>query len=134
MHPQIRRNLPVLGQLDHVDRRRISAASAGPAFERCLPLPNGRMSRAPDCIERNAGFRLTPAALDLKPAETAIQALRYRWRRQRWSAVAFHAHRPRFCFGAIASRMNLSAHALDLAADALPRRIIENKAPFVIDA
>jgi hypothetical protein len=31
-----------------------------------------RMSRAPDCVERNAGFRLTPTALDLQPADLEV--------------------------------------------------------------
>jgi len=43
MNPFVRRNLPLLGQLDHADRRLVAAGAAGPASERwlylCRPLP-----------------------------------------------------------------------------------------------
>jgi hypothetical protein len=45
MHPLVRRDLPRLGQLDHVHRRRIAALSARPAFQRGLELPNRRIPR-----------------------------------------------------------------------------------------
>jgi hypothetical protein len=38
MHPFVRRDRLHLGQLDHVDRRRVAALPAAPAFERGLEL------------------------------------------------------------------------------------------------
>lgn len=45
-------------------------------------------------MERQAGSGLTTVALDLQPAHPAVEALCYRRRRLRRSAIAFHLHRP----------------------------------------
>jgi hypothetical protein len=42
-------------------------------------------------------------AFDFQPAVAAIETLRDRRRRLRWSTIAFHLDRPRFRFGAIGS-------------------------------
>jgi hypothetical protein len=88
MHPGVRRDLALLRQLDHVHRRRVSPRPARSAFQRCLKFPDRRIARTPDRIERQADAGLAPLAHDLKPAVTAIEALRDRRRRLRWSAEA----------------------------------------------
>jgi hypothetical protein len=65
MHPLIRRNLPLLGQLDHPNRRLVTARAAGPASERRLQLPDRRVTRPADSIQRRARPRLASAAFDL---------------------------------------------------------------------
>jgi hypothetical protein len=80
MHPKIGRDLARLGQLDHVHRRRVAAFLARPAFQRRLKFPDWRIPRPADVGERQAGARLTALALDLEPAQPAVEALRDRRR------------------------------------------------------
>src|ERR1700687_1289316 len=101
MHPEIRRDLARLRQLDHVHRRRVAALAAGSAFQRRFQLPDRRIPRPADGIERKARAGLAAVALDLKPGEPAIEALPDRRRRLRRAAVALHADRPRFGLGAV---------------------------------
>jgi hypothetical protein len=58
MHPDVRRDLPLLRQLNHVHRRGIAALLARPVFQRRLKFPDRRVARTPDRIERDAGTRL----------------------------------------------------------------------------
>ena len=101
MHPLVRRNLPLLGQLDHADRRLVTTRVAGPATEGRLQLPDRRITRPADSIQRHTCPRLASAAFDLQPAVTTVQALADRWAWLRWAAIAFHADRPRLCLGSI---------------------------------
>src|SRR5438270_9437512 len=101
MYPFVRRNLPLLGQLDHADGRLIAARAAGPASKGRLQLPDWRIMRPPNSIQRQARSCLAATAFDLQPAVTTVQALADRWRRLGRAAVAFHADRPRFCLSAI---------------------------------
>jgi hypothetical protein len=87
-HPLARRDLLRLGQPDHVDRRRVTPLPARPAFQRGLQLPDRRVGRTPDRVERKAEARLAPEAFDLEPAEAAVQTLTDCRRRLRWSAIA----------------------------------------------
>src|ERR1700754_1556423 len=93
VHPLVWRDLLRRCELDHVHRRGVTPLSAGPAFQRGLKLPDRRVPRPADGIERQACPRLAAVALDLQPAQAAVEALR---RRLRWSAVAFHLDGPRF--------------------------------------
>jgi hypothetical protein len=87
MHPLVGRNLPLLGQLDHADWRLVAARAAGPASERRLQLPDRRVTRPADSIQRQARPCLASTALDLQPAIAAVQALANRWARLRWPAA-----------------------------------------------
>jgi hypothetical protein len=75
MHPFVWRDLALLGQLDHVDRRRKTALAAVAPFERGLKLPQRRILRPATGIERHANPRLAPVALDLQPSQAALDAL-----------------------------------------------------------
>jgi len=94
MHPLVRRDLPLLGQLDHSNRRLVTTCSAGSASERRLQLPDRRIPRPADSIQRHACPCLTSAALDLQPAITTVQALADCRRGLRRAAIAFHADGP----------------------------------------
>jgi hypothetical protein len=83
MYPNVGSDLPLLGQLDHVHRWRVSTRSAGTAAKRSFKLPYRRVARATDGIKRNAGADLTTIALDFHPAVTGIKALPDRRRRLR---------------------------------------------------
>ena len=85
MYPQIRRDLARLGQLDHVHRRRIAAPPARPALQRGLELPERRVARPADRVERQACAGLAAVAFHFEPAEPAMEALRDRRRRLRRS-------------------------------------------------
>src|ERR1700736_7026924 len=96
MHPLIRRDLPRLRQLDHMHRRRVAALPAGSAFQRRFQLPDRRIPRPADGIERKARAGLAAVALDLEPAEPAIEALPDGRPWLRRPAVALPADPPRF--------------------------------------
>src|SRR6266478_502530 len=100
-HPNVRRDLALLCQLDLVHRWFVSTRSAGTAAKRSFKLPYRRVARATDGIKRNAGAGLTTIALDFHPAVTAIKALPDRRRRLRRPAVTLHTDRPCFGLGAI---------------------------------
>ena len=68
MNPDVGRDLPLLGQLDHVNWRRVSAFLARPAFQRRLQFPDRRIARTPDRIERQARAGPAAIAFDLEPA------------------------------------------------------------------
>src|ERR1700737_873962 len=76
-----------------------------PLIRRDLPrpsqLPDRRIPRAADGIERKARAGLAAVALDLEPAEPAIEALPDGGRRLRRPAGALHADRPRFGLRAV---------------------------------
>ena len=72
MHPLVRCDLPLLRQLDHADGRLVTARAAGSASERRLQLPDRRITRPADCVQRHACPCLTSAALDLQPAVTTV--------------------------------------------------------------
>src|SRR5258705_6870649 len=101
MHPEIRRDLPRLGQLDHVHRRHVAALAAGPAFQRRFEFPDRRIAGTADGVERKARAGLAAVALDLEPAEPAIEALPDGRRWLRRPAKTLHADRPGFGFGAV---------------------------------
>ncbi len=63
-------------------------------FQRSLQLPERRVARSADGVERQTRPRLAAIALDLQPAQSAVNALPDRRRRLRGLAVAFHADRP----------------------------------------
>ena len=67
MNPDVGRDLPLLGQLDHVNWRRVSVFLARPAFQRRLQFPDRRMART-DRIERQARAGPAAIAFDLEPA------------------------------------------------------------------
>ncbi len=90
MHPEVRRDLARLGQLDHAHRRRVAAFSARSAFQRRFKLPDRRVVRPADGIKRNAGAGFTAIAFDIEPAEPATQALSDGRRRLRRPTVALH--------------------------------------------
>jgi hypothetical protein len=58
MHPDVRRDLTLLRQLEHVNRRRVSPFLARPAFQGRFQFPDRRIARAADRIERQAGAGL----------------------------------------------------------------------------
>src|ERR1700736_3243985 len=68
MHPNIRRDLPPLRQHDHMHRRRVSPRPAGPAFQRGFELPDRRIPRPADGIERQARAGLAGRCISLKRA------------------------------------------------------------------
>ena len=96
MDPLVRRDLPRSRQLDHPHRRRHPALLARPALQRRLQLPDRRIPRPADRIERQACSGLAAIAFDLKPAKPAIEALRNGRRGLRRPAISLHADRPRF--------------------------------------
>jgi hypothetical protein len=79
MNPDVTRDLPLLGQLDHVKWRRVSAFLARPAFQRRFQFPDRRIARTPDRIERDARACLTTVAFDFEPAVSAIETLPDGW-------------------------------------------------------
>src|SRR3954470_18061148 len=91
MYPTIGRNFPLLRQLDHVYGRLVALGTAGPAPERGFELPDRRVARTPNGIERNARASLAALAFDFQPTVTAVQALGYCRRRLRRTAEAFHS-------------------------------------------
>src|SRR6476469_5531176 len=101
MHPLVRRDPPLLGQLDHANRRLVAASTARPASERRLQLPDRRVARPADRIQRHARPCLAAAAFNFQPAITAVQALADRRAWLRWPAIAFHADRPCFRLGTV---------------------------------
>jgi hypothetical protein len=101
MHPNVRRDFPLLGQLDHVNWRRVPPLLARPAFQRRLQFPDRRIAQTPDRIERQARARLAAMAFNFEPAVSAIETLRDGRRRLRRPAITFHLDRPRFRFGAV---------------------------------
>jgi hypothetical protein len=60
--------------------RRVAAFLAGPAFQGGFQLPDWRVPRPADGIERQAGAGLTAIVFDLDPAQPAVEALRDGWR------------------------------------------------------
>ena len=62
--------ISLLRKLDHVDGRRVAALFARPAFQRGLELPDRRVPRSANGIERQAGPGLAAIAFHLKPAES----------------------------------------------------------------
>jgi Domain of unknown function (DUF4145) len=58
--PLVRRDLARLGQLNHVHRRRVAIFPAGPTFQRGLELPQRRIPRTTDGIERQPYERPAP--------------------------------------------------------------------------
>jgi hypothetical protein len=68
MPPNIRRDLPHLRQLDHVNRRRVSPRPAGPAFQGGFQLPDRRIPRPADGIERQARTGLAGRCVSPKRA------------------------------------------------------------------
>jgi hypothetical protein len=101
MDPDLRRDLALLRQLDHMHRRRVSPLLARPAFQRRLKFPDRRIAGTPDRVERDAGAGLTAVAFDLKPAISAVEALRDGRRGLRGPAIALHLDRPCFGLGAV---------------------------------
>jgi hypothetical protein len=91
MHPNVGRNLPLLGQPDHVHGRCILPLPARSALQRGLELPDRRIPRAPERLQRNTGLGLAPMALDLEEAITAVEALGDRRRRLGGATKAIHA-------------------------------------------
>ena len=85
MRLNIRSDLAIRRQPDHMHGRRLSSLLAESAFQRRFQFPDRRIARSPDRVERNARFGLAAVAFDLKPAEPAIEALPYRRRRLRRS-------------------------------------------------
>jgi hypothetical protein len=84
-----------------MDRRSVAALSARSTFQRGLELPDRRIARPVDGIERQARARFEAVALDLEPAQAGIEALGNHRRWLRGAAVAFPANRPRIGLGAI---------------------------------
>ena len=71
------------------------------AFQRGPELPDWRVSRPADGVERQARSRLAAVAFHIQPPKPAVEALPDRWRRLCWPAVAFHLNRPRVSFGTV---------------------------------
>jgi hypothetical protein len=97
MNPDAGRDLPLLGQLDHVNWRRIGL-SVRPAFQYRLQFPDRRIARTPDRIEGDARAGLAPMAFNFKPAASAIETLPDGRRRLPGPTLAFHLDRPCFRF------------------------------------
>jgi hypothetical protein len=97
MNPEVRRDFPRFGQLNHVDRRLIAARSAGSASERPFKFPDRRIPRSTDGIKRYTGAGFATAAFDFHPTVTAVEALADRRGRLRRSPERFHLDRPCYC-------------------------------------
>src|ERR1700682_6539342 len=103
MNPDVWRDLALLGQLDHVNRRRVSPLLARAAFQRRFKFPDRRIAWTPDRIEWQARAGLAAMSFDFEPTVAAIETLPDRRRRLRWPTIAFHLDRPCFRFGAVGS-------------------------------
>jgi hypothetical protein len=68
MHPDVRRKLALLCELDHANRGRVVRRPVRPAFQRRLKFPDRRIARSPDRIERDACAGLTAVAFNFEPA------------------------------------------------------------------
>jgi len=90
MHPNIGRKLRLLRELNHANRRRIARRPTGSTFQRGLYFPSRRISRPTDVGGRQARPGLAAMALDLEPAQPAVDALADCRRRLRGPATAFH--------------------------------------------
>jgi hypothetical protein len=55
----------ILGRLDHVTGRRVSALLARPAFIALPQVPDRRIARSPDSIKQDAGLGLAAMAFKL---------------------------------------------------------------------
>ena len=118
MDPLVRRDLPRSRQLDHPHRRRHPALLARPALQRRLQLPDRRIPRPADRIERQACSGLAAVTLDFEPGQSAVQALRDRRRRLSRPTIAFHPDRPRLSLGAVRIQDGLlSSFTSSLGAD-----------------
>src|SRR5512144_2720468 len=71
--PTVRRDFARLRQLDYADRRLVATRATRPASERRLQLPDRRVTRPADRIQRHACPCLASTTLDLQPAVTAVQ-------------------------------------------------------------
>ena len=135
MHPNVRRDLALFGQPDHVHRRSVSRRSARSAFQRRLEFPNRSVARAPDRIQRQTGSRFAAFAHDLEPAIAAVEALRDGRRWLRRAAETFHPFRPQMTLRGVRLARGLqsalaSVSCLDFGA---PDPITENP-PSVLSA
>ena len=101
MNPGVRGDLPLLRKPDHVHPGRASGRLARAAFERRFQLPDRRIARPADRVERQAGARFAAMAHHLQPAISAIEALPDGGRGLRGSAKAFHLFRPQQAFGSV---------------------------------
>jgi hypothetical protein len=89
MHPNIRRDLARLRQLDLVHGQCVSASLAWPASQPNFELPDRRLARTPVRTERKARAGLAAVAFNFEPAKPAIEALPDRWLGLRRPAEAF---------------------------------------------
>ena len=101
MHPNVRRDLALLRQLDHVHRWRLLAFLARPAFQCGFQFPDWGITRSADGIERDAGAGLAAVAFNFEPAVSAVEALRDCRGGLCGPAIAFHLDRPCFGLGAV---------------------------------
>jgi len=96
MHRRVRRDPPLLRQLDHVNGRRVSrCAVSGMIGILARPQVSRSACRADGGrVERDAGLSFAAMAFDLQPPVTAVEVLRdcRRWLRR--AAKAFHLFRP----------------------------------------
>jgi len=69
MHPRVLRNLPLFRHFGWL----VAACAAGPASERRLQLPDRRVTRPADRIQRHARTCLAPAAFNFQPAVTPFR-------------------------------------------------------------
>jgi hypothetical protein len=75
MHPLVRRDLPLFGQLDHVYRRSVPALSARSTLQGGLKFPYRCIAWPADRFKGQARSGLAAIALDLKPTQSAVDAL-----------------------------------------------------------
>ena len=96
VHPLVGRDRARLGQFDHPHRRCVAPLPTRPALQRGFQLPDRRIPRPADGVQRQARPGLVAIALHLEPAQTAAKTLTDRWRWLGWAALALHADRPGF--------------------------------------
>jgi hypothetical protein len=101
MRPDIRRNLALFRQPNHVHRRAVARRSAGPAAKRGFQFPDRRIARPAHRIERDAGAGLAALAHHLQPAVTAVEALCDRRRGLGRSTKTLHLFGPQQAFGSV---------------------------------
>ncbi len=101
MNPGIGSNAALLGQPDHSYRGRGARRPARAAFQRRFELPDRRIARPSDRIERQTGAGFATAAHHFEPTIASVKTLRDGRRGLRRTAKSLHLFGPQQAFSGV---------------------------------